>query len=208
MNNQVWTPALKAFIQPGERTEAISWSWYHMRRQAAGVFLPSQSFFNVAKGGTDGAVTVTELESNMEKASAITAPKSFLMTAMSVAVYPESTAGGQVDAATSDESANSIEQVVENTVMTFNISDKRYLELPTTFLPAASGLAGFSGTGATVSDFVSNGVPSFANAYNLLLPIPFEIAFAAMLTAPKPFTTTAAVRIMVALHGILKRPLQ
>jgi hypothetical protein len=204
MKNSVWTPALKQFVQPGVNEEAVSWTFYHMRRQAAAAFAPSQQFFNVGKGGTDGAVSVTE----MEKASAVTAPKRFLVTAINLIVAPENNAGGNVDLAANNTTVNSIAQVVDNTVLGIYISDKKYLEVPASMVPAGAGLSGFQGTSVVAGNYVTNGLPTNQNGYNVLLPIPFEFAFYALLTAPKAFTTTAAVRVTVALQGILVRPKQ
>jgi len=208
MKNSVWTPALKGFVQPGPMEEAVSWTFYHMRRQAAAAFAPSQQFFNVGKGGTDGAVSVTELESNMEKASAVTAPKRFLVTAINLIVTPETNTTGNVDLAANNLFVNSVQQMLDNTVLGIYISDKKYLEVPASMVPAGCGLTGFAGTSVVAGNYVANGMPSNQNGYNVLLPIPFEFAFYALLTAPKAFTTTAALRVTVALQGILVRPKQ
>ena len=207
MNNKVWTPALKDFAQPRGGEEAVSWSFYHMRRQALGAFPASQQFFNVGKGGTDGAVSASELETNMEKASSITAPKRMLVTGINLMITGETAAGGLIDAGTADETVDSIQQAIDGLVFGFYISDKKYLEVPASFVPAGAGLSGFAGT-TTNTEYVTSGVPSVKNNYSVLLPIPFEFAFYALITNPKGFTTTAALRMTVALHGILVRPKQ
>lgn len=206
--NRVWTDGLRAFATPGPREEALSWDWFHMRRQATGAFAATQQFFNVPKGGTDGAVVVSELESNMEKASSITAPKRFMATGIGVILTPESHGAAMLDVATSMDVANSIEMVSSNTVLELYLSDKLYLREPVLRTPGGAGLAGFSGTSDSVTDYVCNGVPAEGNIFPLLLPIPYELAFSANLTNPKGFTTTADIRITVFMTGILIRPLQ
>jgi hypothetical protein len=206
-----WTPQLKEWIAPSKNEEVIAWTWYHMRRQAAAAFAATQQFFNVALGGTDGAVTVSLLESNMEKASTISAPKRFLATGMTLVVKGESAAGGVVDAATSDETVNSIQQIVDGTTITLKLGDKTYLQLTSEDVPAGAGLTGFSGTsqgGAGNTQYVSNGVAVHTNFYPILLPFPYEQTFSVVFDNPKAFTTTAATRVKVALHGYLARPKQ
>lgn len=211
-----------ALLRGGE--EAIRYSLYHHKDLSAQALLGPYVYFNIAQGGQDPDTTspsqLTQEDSNMDAAGQLAAPNRMMVTKICVPVMNSTATAIQVGSATNGATegfADDISRIVSRGLFTFRLLNKEYLRLsPLAVLGAGMGVwaavaASTSQTTQNVNKIaISNGSPSQSEGYRVILPLETQTTFQAQISFPKGggFTTLAATRIGVMLHGVLYRPEQ
>ena len=181
------------------------------------------SFFGTPLGGVDtnaaNGATKTLSDTNIERANALSTPKTFDVEGISIKYRPQ--------IAIAD-----LREFLREGELSFDVGAKTYLRVPLHVIPGDVGVTGpgdsdVAGPAANTSiDYVLNGSPAHRNIFDLrvqeevadpasgasvltgnLVPIhlPSEQFFTVNLTFPGTLTLGATERIFVYLWGVLKR---
>jgi hypothetical protein len=219
--NEVLSPKMQAFAGLRGGEEAIRYSLYHAKDFAAGALQGPYSFFNVPVGAQDPdtGVAATSEDTNMDAASLLTAPNRFMVTKICVPIGVATATlipVGSAVAPGTESYKDDVARLVWRGLFTFRLLNKEYLRLaPLGLLGAGMGVWGAVSAATTNSTLnitnalVNNGAPSHNEGYKVILPLETQTTFQAQIGFPKAaLTTQAAVRIIVALHGVMYRPEQ
>ena len=212
MKSMLSNPKLQNFVVPNANEEILVQPLYHF--QAYGTSgATSFSFF----GTTLQSATSQKADTNMEKASSMSAGKRMIVTGISVIFIAgvESFLSGTV--ARTETYGLDARKVLEGLgYAEITIMQKPYLTIaPLTYLSAGMGMSGHGAVSSLSTlvdtiDYVSNGVPHPEAHRKLDIPLflPSEVAFDVTIYFKSAITITTAGRLGVMLHGLQIRPRQ
>lgn len=201
MSNGMFQGIVKKLVQGNSRriiqdpskkrpaVELLPWSLYH-RQGVAAAGSQTLTFFRNIGGGA------TLLDTNLTTAGLLPYPQSFDI--FGIAIVP---AFGVSDA--------DMTNFYNNSVVTFALSNKPYLQIPIMRIPAACG---FHGVATTNNVFqVQNGLPSPQNTWSMAISgmslyVPHQQDFAMEIRTFNQVAFTAAFNVTVYMDGVLARP--
>ena len=141
-----------------------------------------------------GQGTKTIVDTNMESAGTLSAPKNQLVTGVSIV-------------SNADLNIGDLKTFTNEVVFTFTIADKQIFRLPCHMLGKAM-LSGFAGS--ALFDYAAIGAPGVRQGYKLRYPfvIPTQQSFQVTLAAGTALGTISNLKLWVYLHGIQTRAIK